>query len=104
MIKNTGLLLVSFQKFSAIKKHYTLIKREMWRGKEAVTDLINPNTAARIEADANFSISNNPWWNYLKTRLDSVIHTPPPPYSTRFPVPSPVFTPFLHQSLPSSSE
>lgn len=85
----------------------TLIKSERcgWRqSKGEVTDLINPNTGARIEADANFSISSNPRWNYLKKRLHSVIHTPPPPYSTLFPVPSPVFTPFLHQSLPSSSE
>lgn len=102
---NTGLLLFSFQKFSAIKN--TLIKSERCGGRQSkgeVTDLINPNTEARIEADANFSISSNPRRNYLKKRLHGVIHAPPPPYSTPFPVPSPVFTPFPHRSLPSSSE
>lgn len=102
---NTGLLLISFWKFSAIKN--TLIKSDRCGGRQSnreVTDLINPHTEARIEADANFSISSNPQRNDLKERLHGMIHAPPPPYPTPFSVPFPVFTPFLHRSLLSSSE
>jgi len=99
---NTGLLLISFQKFSAIKN--TLIKSERCGGRQSkgdVTDLINPNTEARIKTDANFSISSNPRRTSLKKRLHGEFHPVPCPLSCIYCIR--VF-PFLHRSLPSSSE
>ncbi len=87
---NTGLLLISFQKFSAIKN--TLIKSERCGGRQSkgdVTDLINPNTEACIKTDANFSISSNPLADLLEEKVSWRI----PPRSL-----SPLLY-LLHQSI-----